>query len=106
MGLIVRVYRRAGINTTDSRNPSDTFDSFTLINVDGPFQPTATAPAARLLAGYARNTARIVPEQITDSRPMFSGNYANGDDRLAAAVERLTGVHHFLPIPIHDHVER
>lgn len=104
MGLIVRVYRRAGINPTDSRNPSDTFDSFTLVNIDGPFEPTATAPAARLMPG-ARNTARIVPEHMTASRPMFGGNYAQGDDRLAAAVERLTGVHHYLPIPIHDHVE-
>lgn len=105
MGLIVNVYRQAGFNPTNSRVPSNACNRFTLTNVDGPFEPSDTAPAARLLPGYAPRTARIVPDQVAASYPMFGGNYANGDDRLAAAVERLTGIHHFLPIPIHDLVD-
>jgi len=110
MGLIVSVYRNAESNYDCTNGGiSSRFTRLTLINVEGPFEPTANAPAALLLSNHF-NTVRIVPadengEQIK-GWTMFGGNYAStSDSRFGEAVEKINGIRYPGAVPIHDRIE-
>jgi hypothetical protein len=103
MGLIVSIYR-ADYDST--MNVFHGKSRITLVNVDGPFQPTENAPAAKLVAGYG-NTAIIVPADETefDGVQMMGGTFAStSDSRFQRAVEKLVGVSHHA-VAIHDRRE-
>ncbi len=102
MGLIVSIYRA---EYDSSMNVFYGKSKVTLINVDGPFEPTAEAPAAKLVQGYGK-TAIIVPaDDFTDGFQMMGGTYGStSDSRFARAVEALTGVSH-VAVAIHDRRE-
>ena len=117
MGLIVDVYRSFRENddfleVTDCTNGGITnietgVHKLTLVNVDGPFDPTPTRPAARLLPGMD-GCAKIVPEREFTGHiwTMFGGNYAGtSDSRFTEAVEKITGARFYGAVPIHDRVE-
>lgn len=102
MGLRVSIYR-GGYDST--LNVFYGKQSVTLVNVEGPFEPTADAPAAELIRGYG-NTAIIVPAEPDSTKiQMFGGTFgATSDSRFQRAVEKLVGVSH-LAIAIHDRRE-
>ena len=104
MGLIVSIYR-ADYDST--MNVFHGKSRITLVNVDGPFQPSENAPAAKLVAGYG-NTVIIVPADETefDGVQMMGGTFAStSDSRFQRAVETLGGgVSHFA-VAIHDRRE-
>jgi hypothetical protein len=106
MGLRVTVLRPAG-RSGDCTNGGVTsrYDTLTLINVDGPSDPSPDAPAARLELSRGR-TLRIVPAEVGVNWSMFGGNYVTGDDRLSRTASRLLECEAFYyPIPVHDRVE-
>jgi hypothetical protein len=77
----------------------------TLVNVEGPFEPSENAPAAKLVAGYGK-TAIIVPaDDEFDGVQMSGGTFAStSDSRFQRAVEKLVGVSH-VAVAIHDRRE-
>lgn len=105
MGLIVSVYRNSG---TDCTNGGVTARSthLTLTNVDGPFQPTPDAPAAKLVLRSTGNLT-VVPDGLEGKWTMFGGNFVyTSDSRFSKAVETLGGTKAGgYPIAVHDRVE-
>jgi hypothetical protein len=102
VGLIVSIYRA---DYDSSLNVFFGKKQVTLINVAGPFEPTADAPAAKLVQGYGK-TAIIVPaDDYVGGFQMFGGAYgATSDSRFARAVEAIVGISH-LAVAIHDRRE-
>ena len=118
MGMIVSVYRdhrdpNGWLGDNDATNGGVTnhktgVHQLTLVNVDGPFDPTPTRPAAWLVPGNVEGSAKIVPhdEYTNKTWTMFGGNYAaTSDDRFSVAVEKIVGGTFYGAVPIHDRVE-
>ena len=107
MGLIVFVYRNNLGDSTRGGISSDNCE-LTLMNVDGPFEPTPYRPAALLVPGNLKGTVKIVPENLNGRRSMFGGNYAaTSDIRFTEAIRRISGVdtYPYGAVPIHDRFE-
>lgn len=107
MGLIVNVYRSASPADYTRGGISSTHGMLCLVNVPGPFEPTAEAPAA-WLESHLSGIARIVPKyEACDHRHhMAGGNYAaTSDSRFSTAVEQITGQCFYGAVAIHDRVE-
>jgi hypothetical protein len=88
MGMIVYVYRDADGSDCTAGGISSKFNKLTIINVDGPFDPTPDAPAVVLENGPL-NSMRIVPVFKPEGAvgPMFGGNYAaSSDSRVRDAI--------------------
>lgn len=104
MGLPVSVYRHGKYDCTNG-GVSSRVTELTLINVDGPFEPTDKAPAAKLEQG-PMNSVRIVPVECEGHWTMFGGNYAAcSDSRLSSAIQKLLGHRFYGAVAIHDRVE-
>jgi len=104
VGLIVSIYRS---DYDSTMNVFHGKSRITLVNVDGPFQPTENAPAAKLVAGYG-NTAIIVPADETefDGVQMMGGTFAStSDSRFQHAVAALDGGVSHVAVAIHDRRE-
>lgn len=69
------------------------------------FDATPERPAFRL-ESHVRGCVRLVPvddpREGTHAGPMFGGNYATGDSRFTAAIEKLTGARFYGAVCIHD----
>lgn len=107
MGLIISVYRPADMGDCTLNGVSSQFDGLTLVNVDGPFDPTPDRPAAWLVRGNLPYTVKIVVEDpaTTTRWPMMGGNYGGtSDSRFNEAVQHITGFS-MGPVPIHDRYE-
>jgi hypothetical protein len=104
MGIVVAVYRCAKYGDSSNGGVSAKHDSFTVVNVDGPFEPTDQAPAALLLKGPGPGPNPIlcpaqliegkwVPEARPSIGPMSGGNYAGAtDSRWCSALKALGGL--------------
>jgi hypothetical protein len=113
MGLIISVYRNAEI-TSDCTNGgiSGRFQSLTVVNVEGPFNPTPERPAV-LLEEHHKGCLRIVPAVETPNgytvAPgwfMNGGNYAaTSDSRFTGACEKLLGHRFYGAVAVHDRQE-
>ena len=117
MGIIVDVLRSyhdpdSWLGDVDCTNGGITnhktgVHKLTITNADGPFEPTADAPAAviKLTPG---GSAKIVPNIWADGSKwtMFGGNYAAcSDSRFGEAIKKMTGQDFYGAVPIHDRVE-
>lgn len=104
MGLRVSVYRRGNWDSTNG-GVSGKVSDLTVINIDGPFEPTDDAPAVVLVEG-ALNTAKIVPVDAVGQWTMFGGNYAAcSDSRFSDAVAGILGHRFYGAVAIHDRIE-
>ena len=106
MGILVTVYRAADRSDCSNNGATARHSSLTITNVDGPFEPSADAPAARLVAGNVPGTCKIVPDEIpAGTWSMFGGNYAGtSDSRFCSAVRDFGGNPSGIA-PVHDRVE-
>jgi hypothetical protein len=125
MGLIVDVYRNAA-SKYDCTNGGATGRAreLTLVNVEGPFEPTEDRPAALLLAGAMPGIVRIVMAEpaLPDEDgafdgwrplraaglcgPMMGGNYAaTSDSRFSEAIEKTIGHRFYGAVQVHDRYE-
>ena len=106
MGMIVSVYKPADGTDCTNRGLSSYNYDLCVVNVEGPFEPSKTAPAVKLVKGPF-DTARLVPVGLIENniQPIFGGNYgATSDSRFRKAVEAMTGA--FIDIvKIFDRVE-
>lgn len=109
MGLIIGVYRDASGSDCTLNGVSSRHANLTVVNVDGPFEPTPERPACWLVKGNLPGTVKIVVvEPGTDGKwSMMGGNYGGTcDSRFNRAVERITGqTQCYGPVPIHDRYE-
>lgn len=106
MGLRVNVYRSAGQDCTNN-GVSSRYDTLTVVNADGPFDPSDDAPAAILTVGPF-GTIRLEPVELYESNQwvMFGGNLAStSDSRFGEAIEKLGGDRFAAAVNIHDRVE-
>ena len=114
MGLIANIYR-GRFGDCSNGGLSSRVNEVTLVNVEGPFEPTEDRPAAMLLNGHARGTVRVVPAvevkggaYVYDENrhSMMGGAYvATSDSRFTQAVEKLTGAPFYGAVPLHDRYE-
>jgi len=110
MGIIVSVYRDASTNyDCTNGGESSRFTKLTVVNVDGPAEPSDDAPAVKLVQGPSvggQPNPILVPVSRLESGDwtMFGGNFGStSDSRFCRAVEALgsySGI-----VPIHDRVE-
>lgn len=107
MGLTVEILRGS---YNSSRNVFRNVSEVTLVNVEGPSEPTDKRPAAVLKSGPL-NTLHIVPVDYSEFEPLgkgflcFGGTYAaTSDSRFHRAIQSLGGNSH-VAIAIHDFYE-
>jgi hypothetical protein len=119
MGLIANIYKHKG-QSFSAGGISETADQVTVVNVDGPFEPSPEAPAVMLVDGNLRGTVRIVPAmQVATwwvpmigtaapegkAGPMYGGTVVGtSDSRFCDAVTKLTGVRDRV-VDLHDRYE-
>lgn len=61
MGLIAHIYKTAGLGDCSNGGLSGKVDEVTIVNADGPFEPTLERPAVMIVPGYVRGTVHAVP---------------------------------------------
>jgi hypothetical protein len=112
MGLIANIYRWS-LPDCSNGGLSSRVNEVTLVNVEGPFEPSEDRPAALLLNGHLRGTVRIVPaievapgRYEPDGHPAMGGAYVStSDSRFTEAVEKLTGAPFYGAVALHDRYE-
>lgn len=83
----------------------------TIINAEGPFEPSPEAPAVKIEQGNLPQTVKIVPVDAPEgpvNGPMAGGCFvATHDSRFTEAIVRLTNVSHFYgAVALHDRYEK
>ncbi len=113
MGLIANIYR------SDYDSDLNAFHGkrqITITNADGPFQPTADAPAAHIARGPLGHPiivadgeylAELLPDGGNDMiGPMAGGTFAEtSDSRFGRAIRKITGTDFYGALAIHDRYE-
>lgn len=119
MGLIASIYKDSGQDWSNG-GISSRANEVTIVNIDGPFEPTKDRPAVLLVPGNLPNTVKVVPaiQTIGDAwvedhpsgsvGPMMGGCYvATSDGRFSKAVKDMT--HSVMwaggAVPLHDRFE-
>ena len=109
MGMTVSVFRW-GLGDCTNNGVSAVAGSLCVVNVPGPFDPSAALPAVELVEGPGGKGHAIL-RQVEAKRPgmvgpMFGGNYAETcDDRFTQALRELTGAKFYGAVPIFDRYE-
>jgi hypothetical protein len=116
MGLILNVYGHPRGDFTNG-GLSAKHDEVTVVNVDGPFEPTEDRPAV-MLVNHVRDIVSLVPAKKDENGawvpdrpdglvgPMMGGNYATtSDSRFASAIEKLVGHRFYGAVAVHDRFE-
>jgi hypothetical protein len=104
MGLIAYVYD-SPLGNCSNNGLSAKFKKVTVTNIEGPFEPSADAPAVELVKLRWGN---IVGKPVSlKGHSMFGGAYiTTSDSRFNEAVEKLSGYEHGFPVALHDRVEQ
>jgi hypothetical protein len=107
MGLRVSVYRNAEFDENHTNfGVTGRFKSLTVVNIEGPFEPTLESPGVKLVRGAMSGIARIVPIEVEHRCTQMGGNYAaTSDSRFSEAVEKIVGTRFYGAVPVHDRVE-
>ena len=104
MGLRLRVFR-SSLRDCTNNGVSSKVNELTLIDADGPFEPTPDAPAVILF--FRQGTVVIKPADTGGNCTMFGGNYAStSDSRFLEAVNAMLGHSFYGAVAIHDRVEK
>jgi hypothetical protein len=83
----------------------------TIVNAEGPFEPTDDAPAVVLVVrdlfgGKYVHAEPVVPAGTAKPWFMHGGTYIEtSDSRFGEAIRRLTGNKHAYPVALHDRTE-
>ena|ERR1035437_308339 len=108
MGLTVSIFRD---DYDSSLNVFHGYKELTIVNLDGPSEPRAGAPAALLVDGNLPGILKVVAaEKVGDAwlpvapsdqvGPMFGGTFAHNSDTRFASATKWCGA-----IAIHDRFE-
>lgn len=105
MGLHIYVYRN-DLGDCTNGGISSKVKELCVINVDGPFEPSANFPAVELVDGHMPGTLRLVPPDYKNTWYMMGGNYgATCDSRFSAKCEKMLGHRFYGAVAIHDRQE-
>jgi hypothetical protein len=107
MGLSAYVFD-SPLGNCSNKGLSSKFKKVTIVNVEGPFEPSPEAPAVKLIKREYTGNLICVPVELLDSGKwvMFGGAYiATSDSRFSEAVQKLSGYDHSFPVALHDRVE-
>lgn len=117
MGIRAHIHRWS-LGDCTNHGISAAVDQLTIVNADGPFEPSDDAPAALIHKhtpfGDHRPMVTIVPAELVDGQwckdrrwGMFGGNFAyTSDSRFHDAIARVTGLVDFNgAVKIHDRFE-
>ena len=109
MGILVNIYKHPLGNCTNGGQSADpTIKGFCVMDVDGPFEPSADYPLAYIVdkRPMGRPYPHLKPASIPAGKwNMFGGNYAGtSDSRWTRHVEAISGSPYSL-LPIFDRVE-
>jgi len=114
MGMIAEIFRNDMFKDCSNGGMSSNFTSVTVVNVDGPFEPTVGRPAVFIKEGTFKGTIKCVPavkslsgEYEEDTRWfMMGGTYiATSDSRFSAKCKELVGQSFYGAVPFHDRYE-
>jgi len=110
MGLRVSIIRDSGTNCSNG-GVSSAKNMLTLVNVEGPSEPTDDAPAATV-EHNAFNTVKVVPvarlERFGENKigPMMGGCYVTtSDSRFGEKLRDMGQSNSYVAIPLHDRYE-
>ena len=106
MGLLINVYRN-GLGDCTNGGVSARYNTLTLVNAGGPFDPAPDQPAM-VMERHAPGCLRLVPVELKKSGKwvMFGGNYAaTSDSRFSELAHNLLGHTFYGAVAIHDRVE-
>lgn len=115
MGLIASILKHNGRSYANG-GLSDQHNDVTIVNVAGPFEPTADRPAVMLVHGNVRGSVKAIPAEFVAGRwqfaqprgsvgPMMGGSYIEtSDSRFGEAVAALGGPR-YSPVALHDRFE-
>jgi len=105
MGMIAEIFR-SDMSDCSNGGMSSQYTAVTVVNVDGPFEPTVGRPAVEIVKGYLEGTCHIRPVYLAEDRPMMGGTYiATSDSRFNEKVREITGGRHAGAVPFHDRSE-
>ena len=106
MGMIASIYRNDSFSDSSNNGMSSRFTNVTVVNVEGPYEPTVGRPAVELVKGYVEGTCFIRPTYLGTERPMMGGTYVStSDSRFHRKVREITGGEFSGAVPFHDRVE-
>mgnify|MGYP000014324711 FL=1 len=106
MGMIAEIFRNDMFKDCSNGGVSSNFTSVTVVNVEGPFEPTVGRPAVELVEGYVKGTCFVRPVYLGTERPMMGGTYvATSDSRFRQKVREITGGEFSGAVPFHDRIE-
>ncbi len=121
MGIRVSIYRA---EHHSALNVFNNVRELTIVNAEGPFEPSPEAPAAVLIQGHALGSVRVVPAKLVtrlyadardvwlpdiERRPMFGGSYVGtSDGRFARKVQEICGypTGGATAVALHDRIEQ
>ena len=109
MGIIATVYAHPKHNCS-LNGISSRFTEVTVVNVEGPFDPTPERPAV-LMERHTSNAIRLVPcsdQGVKDPGIwwMFGGSYvATSDGRFSGKAKELLGHEFYGAVALHDRNE-
>lgn len=110
MGINVQVFHNS-LGDCTNNGISSKAKRLCIINVPGPFEPTAEIPAAVLIPHKRLPNLPIIRPADENGQPikthsMFGGNYAaGGDDRFDYAVKAICDIDGGIGIKIFDRIE-
>jgi hypothetical protein len=126
MGLIVNIYKHNG-NSCANGGLSDRANKATVVNADGPFEPTDERPAVMLVKGNLAGTVKAVAAEVFEVNgithyreakpkgsvgPMAGGCFIDtSDSRFGEAVAQVVLGDHstaaavYGPVALHDRYE-
>lgn len=108
MGMVVSVFRD-DLGDCSANGLSSKFDKVTVVNCEGPFEPSADRPAVKMEFGNIAGTVKVVPvgDEYKDRHSMFGGTFVySSDSRFAKKCAELTGLPFWSgAVPFHDRYE-
>lgn len=118
MGVRAQIYRSA-LGDCSNGGISSRAREVTIVNADGPFEPTPEAPAAMIVEGLGPGgTARVVPavpagdgtSWVPEARrgavgPMAGACFVSGDSRVTEKAEEIIGGRFYGALALHDRFE-
>lgn len=111
MGLHIKVYRSATRDCTNG-GLSSKFNTLTVVNASGPFEPTNSAPPV-ILVNHVYDCVSLRPAVKVDGKwkvapgtYMAGGNFGHtSDSRFGSLIKELSGQHFYGAVAIHDRQE-
>lgn len=107
MGMTASIFK-PGYGDASNGGISSRVSKVCIVNVEGPFEPSADAPAVRLIKRERVGNVVCVPADHDESKEwlMFGGTYIScSDARFNRAVEALSGYEFGFPVAFFDRKE-